>query len=63
MRKPVNLKNVCVFAQCEEQYQEYLDGNLDRDSLVTICQNVLDSGREDLKEYPEFPGYAKWLGI
>ena len=64
------LKKICEFINEKESshdimdcYEEYLDDTMDYNTLVEVCQNVLDNGREDLKVYPEFKKYCEWLGI
>jgi len=69
------LKEICEFIQEDDRnsnimdcYEEYLDQEMDRDTLITICQRVLDDGREDWMTEPEenkqkFLKHAKWLGI
>ena len=64
------LKEICEFINEKESshdimdcYEEYLDDAMDQNTLVEICQNVLDNAREDLKVYPEFHKYCEWLGI
>lgn len=64
------LKMICEFIRDKESahdimdcYEEYLDDAMDYNTLVEICQNILDSAREDLMVYPEFNKYTKYLGI
>ena len=64
------LKEICEFINEKESshdimycYEEYLDGAMDRDVLISICQRVLDDAREDLQVYPEYKKYSEWLGI
>ena len=64
------IKKICEFINEKESshdimdcYEEYLHDVMDYNTLIEVCQNVLDNAREDLKVYPEFEKYAKWLGI
>ena len=64
------LKKICEFIRDKESdidimdcYEEYQADVMSYDTLVEVCQNVLDNAREDLQVYPEFHKYTKWLGI
>ena len=66
------LKSICKFIQSEdknsdimEAYEEMLDGELDKDSLVLTCQMILGDWKEDLEQEmtPKLKGYYDYLGI
>ena len=64
------LKKICEFIHEKESshdimdcYEEYLDDAMDYNTLIEVCQNVLDEAREDLQGYPEYKAYREWLGI
>lgn len=67
------LKEICDFIQADDKnsdildcYQEFEDGELDGNTLIEICQNVLEPAREDYMTDPrrdEYVKHAKWLGL
>ena len=69
------LKEVCEFIQKDDKnsdimdcYEEYLDQDMDRDTLITICQDRLEDAREDFMKGPvedrgQFLKHANWLGL
>ena len=64
------LKEICEFIHEKESshdimdcYEEYLDDAMDYNTLIEVCQNVLDEAREGLQDYPEYKAYREWLGI
>lgn len=69
------LKEVCEFIHKEESnhdimdcYEDYLDQEIDINTLLEICQDRLDDAREDFMNGPEdkkaqFLKYTDMLGI
>ena len=69
------LKEICEFIQADDRnsnimdcYEDYLDGEMDLDTLIMICQRVLGENRDDWITNPEplrsqWISYIKWLGI
>ena len=51
----------------EEAYEDYLNGGIDRNTLIEICQRVLGDWRQDIEIAREMNGqiaeYYAWLGI
>ena len=68
------LKEICRFIQADDRnsdimacYEEYLDGEMDKNTLIEICQNALGAAKEDYIMSGQLVGniasYYKWLGI
>ena len=69
------LKEICEFIDKYESrqdimncYEEYLDQEIDKGTLIEVCQNVLGDAREDFmdsepKIRDTYIKHAKWLGI
>ena len=69
------LKEICEFIQADDKnsdimdcYEEYLDQELDPNTLMEICQDRLEDAREDFMNGPEdkkaqFLKHTKLLGI
>lgn len=65
------LQSICKFIQSEDRnsdimdaYQEMLDGELDKDTLILILQRILGEWEEDLAPLNKrIQGYFKYLGI
>lgn len=68
------LKHICKYIQANDRngdimdaYTEYQNGELGRDELTEICQNILGEWREDLEIggglTKRVRGYYEYLGI
>jgi hypothetical protein len=67
------LKNICNYIQENDKnsdimqaYQEMLDGEMDENTIIEICQNILGDWKEDLEingMTKREQDYYNWLGI